>query len=63
MASKSADPDPAAAVAPNAPPAPVEEPSPTAGPGQVVVTSPTGLKSVVEEHAVESLKSQGYKVG
>lgn len=34
-----------------------------AGPGQKVVTSPTGVKSVVEEDAVDMLLTQGYKAG
>lgn len=46
-----------------APPLQLPDDDPKAGPGQVVVTSPTGYKSVVEEHAVESLKHQGYTVG
>lgn len=50
-------------VPPNVPPPPVAEPLLRPGPGQVVVTSPTGLKSVVDEEAVESLKPQGYEVG
>lgn len=36
---------------------------PKAGPGEVVVTSPTGAKSVVDESAVDALKTQGYKIG
>jgi hypothetical protein len=50
-------------VAANVPPPAVQDDTPKAGPGQVVVTSPTGLRSVVEEHLVDSLKPQGYKVG
>ncbi len=38
------------------------EPEVKAGPGQKVVTSPTGAKSVVEESAVATLKTQGYTV-
>jgi hypothetical protein len=44
------------------PPLPAE-PTLKAGPGQKVVTSPTGTKSVVDDEAVESLKTQGYRVG
>lgn len=62
MATKTPDPDPAAAVAPSVPPVPADDDL-KPGPGQVVVTSPTGLRSVVDEHAVDSLKHQGYKVG
>jgi hypothetical protein len=32
------------------------------GEGEVVVTSPTGARSVVSKDAVDSLKTQGYKV-
>jgi hypothetical protein len=32
------------------------------GDGEVVVTSPTGARSVVSKDAVDSLKTQGYKV-
>lgn len=66
MAAKSSDSDPvpfiAPLVPPNVPPAPLDEPTLQPGPGQVVVTSPTGLKSVVDEAAVASLKPQGYRV-
>lgn len=44
-------------------PPPDGEPSLDAGPGQVVVTSPTGARSVVDEGAVDALKTQGYTVG
>jgi hypothetical protein len=33
------------------------------GAGEVVVVSPTGIRSVVSEDAVASLKTQGYKLG
>lgn len=54
---------PSPALAPNVPPAQVVDDNPKAGPGQVAVTSPTGARSIVDEAAVESLKTQGYKVG
>jgi hypothetical protein len=44
-------------------PAVTVEPEAKAGPGQKVVTSPTGTKSVVDDEAVELLKTQGYRVG
>lgn len=41
-------------------PQPAAEPELNAGPGQTVVTSPTGTRSVVDDAAVDLLKTQGY---